>query len=114
MTTLGPEKSGDISSSTPGTVCDQTVIPRTVICFFFIQVSARDESNSSMGGYLWLRVRKKDWKRMWYRIKEKVLYTYKASEDVVALSSTPLLGYAVCVINEVILTFILEHGVLVP
>lgn len=65
-----------------------------------LKVSAKDQTNSTMSGYLWSRVKKKDWKRMWYRIKDKVLYTYKASEDVVALQSTPLLGYAVCVIYE--------------
>ncbi|XP_071487376.1 FYVE, RhoGEF and PH domain-containing protein 6-like [Diadema antillarum] len=65
-----------------------------------LKVCAKDQTNSSMSGYLWMRKQKKDWKRLWYRIKDKVLYSYKASEDVVALQSMPLLGYAVCVINE--------------
>ncbi|XP_071807065.1 uncharacterized protein [Asterias amurensis] len=57
------------------------------------QVSA-NEQDTTMSGYLMLR-RKKDWKRQWYVLKEKVLYRYKASEDVAALESMPLLGYDV-------------------
>ncbi len=57
------------------------------------QVSA-NEQDTTMSGYLMLR-RKKDWKRQWYVLKEKVLYRYKASEDVAALESMPLLGYEV-------------------
>ncbi|XP_022098292.1 FYVE, RhoGEF and PH domain-containing protein 6-like isoform X2 [Acanthaster planci] len=62
------------------------------------QVSA-SEQDTSMSGYLMLR-RKKDWKRQWYVLKEKVLYRYKASEDVAALESMPLLGYEIQILNE--------------
>uniref|UniRef100_A0A8C9SJ51 FYVE, RhoGEF and PH domain containing 6 n=1 Tax=Scleropages formosus TaxID=113540 RepID=A0A8C9SJ51_SCLFO len=57
------------------------------------EVSANTE-NSSMSGYL-LRSKgnKKPWKRLWFVIKNKVLYTYAASEDVAALESQPLLGF---------------------
>ena len=30
---------------------------------------------------------------MWYVLKDKVLYVYKASEDNVAVESFPVLGY---------------------
>ncbi|KAM9376823.1 FYVE, RhoGEF and PH domain-containing protein 6-like isoform 1-T1 [Pholidichthys leucotaenia] len=52
--------------------------------------------NSSMSGYL-LRSKGslRKWAKHWFVIKDKVLYTYAASEDVVALESLPLLGYDV-------------------
>lgn len=44
------------------------------------QVSANTE-NSSMSGYLYRsKGNKKQWKRLWFVIKNKVLYTYAASE----------------------------------
>ncbi|KAK0142817.1 FYVE, RhoGEF and PH domain-containing protein 6 [Merluccius polli] len=56
-------------------------------------VSANTE-NSSMSGYLnRSKGSKKQWKRLWFVIKDKVLYTYAASEDVAALESQPLLGF---------------------
>uniref|UniRef100_A0A7N8XK21 FYVE, RhoGEF and PH domain containing 6 n=1 Tax=Mastacembelus armatus TaxID=205130 RepID=A0A7N8XK21_9TELE len=57
------------------------------------EVSANTE-NSSMSGYLnRSKGNKKHWKRLWFVIKNKVLYTYAASEDVAALESQPLLGF---------------------
>ncbi|XP_051911670.1 FYVE, RhoGEF and PH domain-containing protein 6 [Hippocampus zosterae] len=57
------------------------------------EVSANTE-NSSMSGYLSRsKGNKKQWKRLWFVIKNKVLYTYAASEDVAALESQPLLGF---------------------
>ncbi|XP_023206058.1 FYVE, RhoGEF and PH domain-containing protein 6-like isoform X2 [Xiphophorus maculatus] len=57
------------------------------------EVSANTE-NSSMSGYLHRsKGNKKQWKRLWFVIKNKVLYTYAASEDVAALESQPLLGF---------------------
>uniref|UniRef100_A0A3B4XF07 FYVE, RhoGEF and PH domain containing 6 n=1 Tax=Seriola lalandi dorsalis TaxID=1841481 RepID=A0A3B4XF07_SERLL len=57
------------------------------------EVSANTE-NSSMSGYLnRSKGNKKQWKRLWFVIKNKVLYTYAASEDVAALESQPLLGF---------------------
>ena len=46
----------------------------------FFKVSANTE-NSSMSGYLnRSKGNKKQWKRLWFVIKNKVLYTYAASE----------------------------------
>ncbi|XP_057710557.1 FYVE, RhoGEF and PH domain-containing protein 6-like [Corythoichthys intestinalis] len=57
------------------------------------EVSANTE-NSSMSGYLnRSKDYKKPWKRLWFVIENKVLYTYAASEDVAALESQPLLGF---------------------
>ncbi|XP_014329345.1 FYVE, RhoGEF and PH domain-containing protein 6-like [Xiphophorus maculatus] len=57
------------------------------------EVSANTD-NSSMSGYLQrTKHNKKQGKRLWFVIKDKVLYTYAASEDVAALESLPLLGF---------------------
>uniref|UniRef100_UPI003AAF7920 FYVE, RhoGEF and PH domain-containing protein 6-like n=1 Tax=Centroberyx gerrardi TaxID=166262 RepID=UPI003AAF7920 len=57
------------------------------------EVSASTD-NSSMSGYLQRsKGNKKQGKRLWFVIKDKVLYTYAASEDVAALESQPLLGF---------------------
>lgn len=61
-----------------------------------------NDSGSSMSGWL-CRKHKKDWKRMWFVLKDQVLYMYKASHDVVAHDSLPVLGYAVERPVEVIL-----------
>ncbi|XP_057185893.1 FYVE, RhoGEF and PH domain-containing protein 6-like isoform X2 [Triplophysa rosa] len=50
---------------------------------------------SSMSGYLEkTKGNKKQWRRFWFVILNKVLYTYAASEDVAALESQPLLGFS--------------------
>lgn len=62
------------------------------------EVSANDQGSSN-SGYLQRRGRR-GWKRYWFVIKDKVLYMYKASEDVAALASIPLLGYTVKTFTE--------------
>lgn len=54
--------------------------------------------NSTMSGYLQPKkhqINIKHGKKMWFVLKENILYTYAASEDVVALASQPLLGFTV-------------------
>ncbi|XP_016325182.1 FYVE, RhoGEF and PH domain-containing protein 6-like [Sinocyclocheilus anshuiensis] len=59
------------------------------------EVSANTDG-SSMSGYLErAKANRKQWKRFWFVIMNKVLYTYAASEDVAALESQPLLGFSV-------------------
>ncbi|XP_034735556.1 FYVE, RhoGEF and PH domain-containing protein 6-like [Etheostoma cragini] len=66
--------------------------------------------NSSMSGYLQRsKVNKKQGKRLWFVIKDKVLYTYAASEDVAALESQPLLGFMLKVDSSMKLQFKLYH-----
>ncbi|CAG2181762.1 unnamed protein product, partial [Oppiella nova] len=48
------------------------------------EVSANDVG-SLISGYLHRRESRKNWKNYWFVIKDMVLYTYKASEDVAAL-----------------------------
>ncbi|XP_067998954.1 FYVE, RhoGEF and PH domain-containing protein 6 [Melanerpes formicivorus] len=64
------------------------------------EVSANTE-DSTMSGYLHRsKGNKKPWKHLWFVIKNKVLYTYAASEDVAALESQPLLGFTVSEVKE--------------
>ena len=67
-----------------------------------LEVSASD-SGSQMSGYLSRRVRR-TWKKNWFVLKDRVLYIYRASEDVVALDTIPVLGYFVESVHEVIYT----------
>lgn len=57
------------------------------------EVCANDQG-STISGYLRKKDRK-NWKSFWFVLKDKVLYKYKASEDVAALESIPLLGFQV-------------------
>lgn len=51
---------------------------------------------SAISGYLSRCKRgKRHWKKLWFVIKGKVLYTYMASEDKVAVESMPLLGFTI-------------------
>ncbi|NWR32865.1 FGD6 protein, partial [Tachuris rubrigastra] len=64
------------------------------------EVSANAE-DSTMSGYLHRsKGSKKPWKHLWFVIKNKVLYTYAASEDVAALESQPLLGFTVSEVKD--------------
>ncbi|XP_042351672.1 FYVE, RhoGEF and PH domain-containing protein 6-like [Plectropomus leopardus] len=73
------------------------------------EVSASTD-NSSMSGYLQRsKGNKKQGKRLWFVIKDKVLYTYAASEDVAALESQPLLGFMLKVDSSQKLQFKLFH-----
>ncbi|XP_064632195.1 titin-like isoform X2 [Lineus longissimus] len=62
------------------------------------EVQAND-TGSVMSGYMKV-IRGKKWKKRWFVIKDKVLYTYKASEDAAASRSTPLLGYEIKTFTE--------------
>ncbi|KAM9311669.1 FYVE, RhoGEF and PH domain-containing protein 6 [Gastrophryne carolinensis] len=74
-----------------------------------LKVSASTE-DSSMSGYLQRsKGSKKPWKQFWFVIKNKVLYTYAASEDIAALESQPLLGFTVKVVKEEILDLKVIH-----
>uniref|UniRef100_A0A1E1XGQ0 Putative rho/rac guanine nucleotide exchange factor/faciogenital dysplasia protein 3 n=1 Tax=Amblyomma aureolatum TaxID=187763 RepID=A0A1E1XGQ0_9ACAR len=84
-----------------------------------LQEVAANDLGSSMSGYLhqWW---KKAWKRQWFVIKEHVLYVYRASEDVAALRTVPLLGFQVGAVKKGFeevpreQLFLLEHTGLDP
>ena len=59
------------------------------------EVAASGEG-SAISGYLsQCKKGKRHWKKLWFVIKGKVLYTYAAREDTVALESMPLLGFTI-------------------
>ena len=60
-----------------------------------LKVSAHgDGSHAQMCGYLKKKQKNNvKWKKMWFLLKENVLYMYKASEDSVATDTIPILGY---------------------
>ncbi|NXP10108.1 FGD5 protein, partial [Thinocorus orbignyianus] len=57
---------------------------------------AASEEGATISGYLSRCKRgKRHWKKRWFVIKGKVLYTYIANEDKVATESLPLLGFTI-------------------
>ncbi|XP_076313551.1 uncharacterized protein LOC143226451 isoform X1 [Tachypleus tridentatus] len=58
------------------------------------EVPASDKDITKKG-YLYRMRQNKTWKKYWFLVKDKVLYMYRACEDVAALTSRPLLGYSV-------------------
>ncbi|XP_037379444.1 FYVE, RhoGEF and PH domain-containing protein 5 isoform X2 [Talpa occidentalis] len=74
----------------PSTFRKQKKVPSALT-----EVAASGEG-SAISGYL-SRCKKgrRPWKKLWFVVKGKVLYTYAASEDAVALESMPLLGFTI-------------------
>ncbi len=80
-----------------------------------LKVSANGGDGAQMCGYLRRRLKpggsgvgnggvgggKNKWKRMWFVLKDRVLYAYKASEDTVACETFPILGYQLDTLSEV-------------
>lgn len=58
------------------------------------QVSVSEEGSIS-GSLQRSKRSKRNWKRLWFHLKDKVLYTYQACEEKVASESLPLLGFTV-------------------
>eukprot|EP00118_Oscarella_pearsei_P008828 m.47459 g.47459 ORF g.47459 m.47459 type:complete len:943 (+) comp33789_c0_seq1:49-2877(+) len=58
-------------------------------------IKAHTEDAQKMG-YLYVKKGVKgNWVRQWFQLKDDVLYSFKAHEDVKALATTPLLGYCI-------------------
>ncbi|XP_064604770.1 FYVE, RhoGEF and PH domain-containing protein 5-like [Liolophura sinensis] len=62
------------------------------------EVHATDEG-STTSGYLKQQKGRK-WRKLWFVLKDKVLYAYKASKDMAAIESYPLLGYEIVKMTE--------------
>ncbi|CAK6435590.1 unnamed protein product [Pipistrellus nathusii] len=74
----------------PSTFKKQKKVPSALT-----EVAASGEG-STISGYLSrCKKGKRHWKKLWFVIKGKVLYTYMASEDTVAMESMPLLGFTI-------------------
>ncbi|XP_070692995.1 FYVE, RhoGEF and PH domain-containing protein 5b [Pempheris klunzingeri] len=65
----------------------------------FTQVTVSEEGSVS-GSLQRTKKSKRSWKRLWFLLKDKVLYTYRAQEEKVAAESLPLLGFTVKVPDE--------------
>ncbi|KTG07321.1 hypothetical protein cypCar_00019536, partial [Cyprinus carpio] len=59
------------------------------------QVSVGAEGCTMSGSLQRRKKSKRKWKRLWFLLKDKVLYTFKAREDKVASESLPLQGFTV-------------------
>ncbi|XP_049895112.1 FYVE, RhoGEF and PH domain-containing protein 5-like isoform X2 [Epinephelus moara] len=60
----------------------------------FNQVTVSEEGSIS-GTLQRSKKSKRNWKRLWFLLRDKVLYTYRAQEEKVASESLPLLGFTV-------------------
>ncbi|XP_069353772.1 FYVE, RhoGEF and PH domain-containing protein 5 [Eulemur rufifrons] len=85
-----PRFSSVFHSISPATFKKQKKVPSALT-----EVAASGEG-SAISGYL-SRCKKgrRHWKKLWFVIKGKVLYTYVAREDRVALETLPLLGFTI-------------------
>ena len=61
---------------------------------------------SQMSGYL-KQKKGSRWKSNWFVLKDRVLYTYKASEDTVAVETVPVLGWQLEPLSDVSITDVL-------
>ncbi|KAK7878778.1 hypothetical protein WMY93_030938 [Mugilogobius chulae] len=59
----------------------------------FNQVMVCEEG--ALSGTLQRSKTKRNWKRLWFLLKDKVLYTYRAREEKVASETLPLIGFTV-------------------
>uniref|UniRef100_A0A8D2ZI74 Uncharacterized protein n=1 Tax=Scophthalmus maximus TaxID=52904 RepID=A0A8D2ZI74_SCOMX len=59
-----------------------------------VQVTVSEEGSIS-GSLERSKKSKRNWKRLWFLLKDKVLYTYRAQEEKAASESLPLLGFTV-------------------
>merc|ERR1719410_3208111 len=64
-----------------------------------LKLSANSEG-SQVSGYLRKKQKNTKWKRCWFVLKDRVLYTYRASEDTVAIDTLPVLGWAVSILDQ--------------
>ena len=65
-----------------------------------LKLSANSEG-SQVSGYLKRKQKNTKWKRCWFVLKDRVLYTYRASEDTVAIDTLPVLGWNISMLEQV-------------
>ena len=63
-----------------------------------------------MSGYLKQKMKGSRWKRYWFVLKDRVLYTYKASEDKVAVDTVPVLGWQLETLSDVSMRWVFSDG----
>jgi len=64
-----------------------------------LKLSANSEG-SQVSGYLKRKQKNTKWKRCWFVLKDRVLYTYRASEDTVAIDTLPVLGWNISMLEQ--------------
>jgi len=64
-----------------------------------LKLSANSEG-SQVSGYLRKKQKNMKWKRCWFVLKDRVLYTYRASEDTVAIDTLPVLGWTISLLDQ--------------
>jgi len=64
-----------------------------------LKISANSEG-SQVSGYLKRKQKNTKWKRCWFVLKDRVLYTYRASEDTVAIDTLPVLGWNISMLDQ--------------
>jgi len=64
-----------------------------------LKISANSEG-SQVSGYLKRKQKNTKWKRCWFVLKDRVLYTYRASEDTVAIDTLPVLGWNISLLDQ--------------
>ncbi|XP_061583598.1 FYVE, RhoGEF and PH domain-containing protein 5-like isoform X2 [Cololabis saira] len=100
VTSLSGKGSPQVSrSSRPLSAMFQNIHPPNIwrhrkgtVTFTRVTVS---EEGSISGSLQRSKKTKRNWKRLWFLLKDKVLYTYRAQEEKVASESLPLLGFTV-------------------
>ena len=77
-------------------------ISRTVARFVpqRLKLAAHSEGSQATG-YLRRKQKSTKWKRCWFVLKDRVLYTYRGSEDSVAIDTLPVLGWTVSILDQV-------------
>ncbi|XP_028301580.1 FYVE, RhoGEF and PH domain-containing protein 5b isoform X2 [Gouania willdenowi] len=98
---LSDERSPQIKRSTrPLSAVFQNIHPPNIwrhrkgTLYFNQQVSVSEEGSIS-GTLHRSKKSKRNWKRLWFLLKDKVLYTYRGQEERVASETLPLLGFTV-------------------
>eukprot|EP00092_Neocalanus_flemingeri_P003593 GFUD01003856.1.p1 GENE.GFUD01003856.1~~GFUD01003856.1.p1 ORF type:complete len:774 (+),score=113.91 GFUD01003856.1:3573-5894(+) len=64
-----------------------------------LKLSANSEG-SQVSGYLRKKHKNMKWKRCWFVLKDRVLYTYRASEDTIAIDTLPVLGWTIAMLDQ--------------
>ena len=63
---------------------------------------AADSQEVQMSGFLkWKRGKGAGWKKNWFVLKDRVLYTFKAVNDKVATDTRPVLGWTLETLSDV-------------
>ena len=76
-----------------------------------LKLSANSEG-SQVSGYLRKKQKNMKWKRCWFVLKDRVLYTYRASEDTVAIDTLPVLGWQITMLDQVDKTTMTGEGLI--